>query len=247
MKLLSSIIIILLTVSCETKTDGWQTLDFGAFKLKTPRGWSSVEAQGYDSYVGGLTNGIDTLSFDYGWYTAEIDETDHEKHLYAQDTINGLTAFLQIPKEDGKGSIVMFIPKVSGSNKFGIAGNNIKGTNTILRIFKSIIFENSDTTKNSPLIPSKFKEYPFGSGRTLFYANCAGCHHPHKKLTGPPLKEISEERSTEWIYQFLTNRKSFVVDSTYNARLAEYQVDCIEYSLLTKNDVTQIVEYIKTK
>lgn len=247
MKLLSIIIIVYLTVSCKTRTDSWQTLDFRAFKLKTPRGWSIVEAQGYDSYVGGLTNGRDTLSFDYGWYTAEIDETEYKSHLYAQDTINGLTAVLQIPKVDGKGSIVMFIPKVTGSFKFGIAGNNIKGTDTILKIYKSIVFKQSDTTKNTLLTRSKFREYPFGSGRTLFHYNCASCHTFNKKLTGPPLKEILEQRNGDWIFQFLTNRKSISPDSSYKARLMEYQADCIEYPELTKNDIAQIVEYIKTK
>ena len=247
MKLLSIIIIVILTVSCKTKTESWQTLDFGAFKLKTPKGWSIIEAQGYDSYVGRLTNGSDTFSFDYGWYTAEIDETEHTNHLYAQDTINGLTAVLQIPKVDGEGSIVMFIPKVTGSNKFGIAGSNIKGTDTILKIFKSIVFEQSDTSKNSLLVRSKFKEYPYGSGVTLFRANCASCHTFNKKLSGPPLKEVIKERSAEWIYQFLTERKSIIPDSLYKARLAEYQAHCIEYPELTKRDVTEIVEYIKTK
>ena len=247
MKLVLIIITVFLSVSCKTKTDSWQTLDFGTFKLKTPKGWSIIEEQGIDSYVGGLTNGSDTLSFDYGWYTAEIDETEHEKHLYAQDTINGLTAVLQIPKMDGNGSVVMFIPKVTSSNKFGIAGSNIKGTDTVLRIFKSIVFKQSDSTKNSLLIHSKFKEYPFGSGRTLFHSSCTSCHTFNKNLTGPALREILNERSIDWIYQFLTNRKSVLTDSSYKARLAEYQANCIEYPNLTKNDVIQIVEYIKTK
>lgn len=247
MKLLSITIIILLTVSCQTKTESWQTLDFKAFKLKTPKGWSIIEAQGYDSYVGGLTNGRDTLSFDYGWYTAEIDETEHESHLYAQDTINGLTAVLQVPKVDGKGSIVMFIPKVTGSDKFGIAGSNIKGTETILKIYKSIVFQQSDTTKNGLLVPAKFKSYPFGSGQTLFRGNCASCHTFNKHLTGPAIREIVNERSVEWIYQFLTNRKSIAVDSAQKERLKEFQADCIQYPELTKKEVFNIVEYIRTK
>ena len=36
-------IILLLTVSCQTQTSGWQTLDFGMFKLKTPQGWKKFE------------------------------------------------------------------------------------------------------------------------------------------------------------------------------------------------------------
>src|SRR4051812_33427549 len=52
-------IIAIIIVSCKSKTADWQTLDFKAFTLKTPQGWRIMEAQGIDSYVGGLTNGRD--------------------------------------------------------------------------------------------------------------------------------------------------------------------------------------------
>jgi hypothetical protein len=245
MKLLSLTIITLLFVSCQTKIEDWQTLEFKAFKLKTPMGWSIIEAQGYDSYVGGLTNGRDTLSFDYGWYTAEIDESENERHLYAQDTVNGFTAVLKVPKTDGKGSIVMFIPKVVGSNRFGISGTDIKGTETILRIYKSIVFKQSDTTKNGLLLASKFKNYPFGSNQTLYRAKCASCHAFHKHMAAPAIRAIVNERSDVWIYQFLTNRKSLSVDSSQKVRVKEFGAHCIENPELTQKEVSEIVEYIK--
>ena len=132
-------ILLILTVSCKTKTADWQTLDFGSFKLKTPSGWTAIERKGIDSYVGGLTNIKDTLSFDYGWYSPDIGDEDPRKHKFGQDTINGLIARLVIPITPGDGYIRMYIP-VNREDKFSISGHNIKSTDTILKIFKSIIF-----------------------------------------------------------------------------------------------------------
>jgi hypothetical protein len=246
MRILLIIIIVIVTVSCKSElSNDWQTLDFGTFKLKTPKGWSIVKEQGFDSYAGGLTNGKDSLFFDYGWYSAELDDREHEKHLYAQDTISGLIAMLQIPKVDGDGYIIMSIPHVTKENKFGIAGTNIKGTDTILQIYKSITFKNSDTTKNSQLTRSKFKEFPFGSGRTLFYTYCQSCHAINKIVDGPHIENLVENRSVDWIYKFLTNRTTVASDSLYQARVKIYGVHCAEFTSLSKKDIEQIIVYIK--
>lgn len=235
-----------MTVSCKTQTADWQTLDFGSFKLKTPQGWKIFKENGVDSYVGGLTNGKDSMWFDYGWYSAEIDDEESSKHLYGQDTINGVVGTIQIPKVDGQGSIRLSIPHVNDKDKFNLGGYNIKGTGTILKIFKSIIFKESDTTKNSNLTLAKFRDYPFGSGRTLYYSNCSSCHHPFKFLVGPPLQDVLHERNNDWVYRFLTKRESVTVDSLYKTRVKEAgNIKCQEFTALTKNDVEQILSYIK--
>ena len=40
-----------------------KTLDFGVFKLKVPLEWYSIRLRNIDTYVGGFTNGKDTLRF----------------------------------------------------------------------------------------------------------------------------------------------------------------------------------------
>jgi hypothetical protein len=128
--------------SCKTKTPttNWQTLDFGSFKLKTPFGWTKIEKRGIDSYFGGLTNGKDTLWFDYGEYSVDLTGDETFSHLYAKDTINGLPARIMIPETAGKGYISMYIPRVSNEDKFTIWGDNILKTDTILKIYKSVTF-----------------------------------------------------------------------------------------------------------
>ncbi len=241
------IIIVILIVSCKTKTAEWQTLDFGSFKLKTPSGWTKVEKKGIDSYFGGLTNGKDTLWFDYGWYSVDLTGEETFAHRYAKDTVNGLTARIMIPDTAGRGYISMYIPKVTEKNKFTIWGDNIHETDTILKIYKSITFKNSDTSKNPALTLSKFIFTAHGSGKMLFYNNCASCHSIYKDMTGPALNEIISRRSSEWIYQLLTDRKKVQNDSLYKTLSSKYDYHCLEFSSLTKEDVELIVDYIKNQ
>ncbi len=90
-------IIVILTVSCKTKTVEWQTLDFRVFKLQAPKDWREFKEQGIDAYVGGLTNGKDSLWFYYGWYISGFKDEEANKHLFAQDTVNGKIAAIRIP------------------------------------------------------------------------------------------------------------------------------------------------------
>ena len=245
MRFSSTIMLLVLLSSCTTNTSQWKTIDFDAFKLKSPNGWAKFIKQGDDSYVGGLTNGKDSLWFDYGRYSADINYGGAANHLYTQDTINGLTATIQIPKIDGHGFIRLNIPDVNNEDRFSLGGHDIKQTDTILKIFKSIVFKESDTTKNGILTITKFKDYAFGSGSTLFNSNCASCHHPTKDRTGLVLKTVLEERNSQWVYQFLTNRNAIFVDSLYKARIKQaYDNTCNRFPDLTKSEVDQIIGYI---
>jgi hypothetical protein len=238
-------ILLFLTASCKTKTSGWQTLDFGVFKLKTPQGWSILKERGIDSYVGGLTNGKDSLWFDYGWYSVDLGGEDSCKHHFAKDTVNGFPARIMKPDTVGKGYTSMFIPKVTEKDKFTIWGTNVQETEVVLKIYKSIVFKNSDTLKNPPLTDSKFIFSSHGDGRTLFIQNCASCHSITKEMIGPALYDLIQKRNNDWVYTFLTNRNAVIKDSLYQALSRKYEYHCLEFPNLTKEDVELISDYIK--
>jgi len=241
------VIALFLAISCTSPSRKWQTLDFDAFQLKTPPGWLKFEQQGVDSYAGGLTNGKDTLRFDYGWYDVNLADDDTSVYRYAKDTVNGLAATFMIPDKAGKGFISMYIPKVKGQNKFTIWGANLKKTDIILNIYKSIQFKNSDTTQNPPLTFAKFVSKARGSGETLFYDNCASCHAINKYIAAPPLSEVVPKRSNEWIYKFLTDREIVKSDSAHQALSAEYDLDCLEFPHLSKDELDLIIDYIRSE
>lgn len=228
-----------------SKPIAWHELDLKSFKLKAPETWNIFKEQGVDAYIGGITNGTDSLWFYYGWYISGPKDNNQETHLYAQETINGHLAIIEIPKKDSIGGMQVFIPNVTANDQFALGGHNIKDQETVLKIFRSVRFEGSDTLSNSNVNVSKFREYPYGSGRTLYYGFCSPCHFPsNKEMTGPPLTTAMKNKTTGWIYKFLTDRTSVTTDSMHTA--AQSTPGCFEFKELSKQDVAQIVEYIKT-
>ncbi|MFM9951533.1 MAG: hypothetical protein ACKV1O_26600 [Saprospiraceae bacterium] len=78
MKIISGLL-LLLFIGCENnkQTTDYQTLDLGLFTIETPNGWTKIEAQGVDSYVGQIViDNTDTLHFDLGWYSNKLNEYD---------------------------------------------------------------------------------------------------------------------------------------------------------------------------
>lgn len=132
-----------------------QYLDFGSFQIKTPKKWKILKFQGIDSYVGGLTNGIDTLEFDYGRYSNELKD-DCEKQLYAYDTINGKAGYITKPKIKSEGLWGVYFGNID-KERFNLCARNVKDENSILLIFQHIKFKTNDTTKNSTML--KFESW----------------------------------------------------------------------------------------
>lgn len=237
----------ILLFSCSSPDNiSWHTLDFGEFKIKVPHDWRSYSLNGIDSYVGGLTNGKDSLEFDYGWYSSEVGDEDSLKHLFAQDTINGLYATIVIPKVDKDGCVRMSM-RVAKKDKFSIGGCNLENTDAILKIFKSITFSVSDTSKNGVLTKEKFKTGLHGSGRTIYMSNCTSCHSLVKNLTGPALIASIENRNEKWIKAFLLNKKTLLADTSYlNSRKKYNGVVCPDFTMLSEADVDLLLSYFGT-
>ena len=223
----------------------WKTLDFKSFTLKTPSNWEILKEKGIDSNVGGLTNGIDSLYFDYGWYSQEVGDEEANKHKFTTDTVNGKIASIVIPTIEGDGQTAMSISQFKDNqNRFIIGGTNVKDNKLVLQIFKSLTFPESDTNKNSVLTIEKFKNSSTGTGKSLFMASCAACHSKLKNSTGPALNDISTKRTNEWIYTYLTKRNTLEKDKRTKDLQMEYGINCIEVKALTREQVDRIINYI---
>jgi hypothetical protein len=235
---------------------GSETLDFEAFTIKAP-GWRKFELQGIDSYVGGLTNGKDSLTFDYGWYSQHIEINNCSGCLYGVDTINGLTAVLKIPQTDGDGEIAMAIDHVGGDNRFYIDGKNIPGTKEILAMLRTIYFRSRHDTVNRFLALSQFKPYLrmrqhqsdgslVGTGKQFFYENCASCHSRFKTLIGPPLSDATiTSKTPDWMYHFLTHKAGRMKDTVYKAFAKEYGIECIQLKAPDRGSIEALMAYLK--
>jgi len=179
-----------------------RVLDFSVFTVYVPAGWYKIDLQGIDSYVGGLTNGTDSLTFDYGWYSYDFGSEDMDKHLFATDTVNGKMATLVKPVKAGRGTVGIYIRNAYRENHFNLIGSHIKDEPAVFRIFQSIRFPDSDTTVNAVRFAQKFKttKYP-PSAKAIFNMNCASCHNTSDQpLTGPGFATIDPKRFQDWFF-----------------------------------------------
>lgn len=61
-------------------------MDFGAFSMETPENWVYVKQRGIDSFVGKIAIGNnDTLYFDYGMYSNDLEESFNNGYYYIID------------------------------------------------------------------------------------------------------------------------------------------------------------------
>ncbi len=211
-------------------------LNFAVFSIKIPKDWKKLEFEGIDSYVGGITNGMDSLTFDYGWYSYDLSHENMEKQLFATETINGKIALLTKPKEIGNGTLGIYIEKAYKKNRFNFLGRNILDEQTVLDIFKSIKFKDSDTSLNSKAFGFTDKITPY-SGRSLFYTNCAACHHKNKNMVGPAFASIDKIAYKKWILD--------TVDLNVNEN-TEYGIKFHRNTfgnLLTETEIERLAEY----
>ena len=235
---MKQIVLILLIVislfSCNSNEK--RSKDFGAFEMILPPGYKKFKLQGIDSYVGGITNGKDSLIFDYGWYSGDLSSAATNQQLFAIDTINGKLAEITRPKIKGKGFTGLYIDKAYKDNKIKFIGFNIEDEESILEAFKSIRFPDSDTTINSKEFDFSITEAP-SSGRKLFLIHCAACHFKDRNMTAPAFSSIEESKFYSWI-----------LDTT-----AIIQPDSTRYSIkyhretfgktLNEIDVQRLMEY----
>jgi hypothetical protein len=100
-----------------------QRMDFGAFSMKVPTGWTYKPQMGIDSLVGIIeANVAEKISFDCGMYSNNLN-VDESKHNISYMII------------DGKGAKVVK-PKISGQGFTGVYFENVK-TGTSVRLVMS--------------------------------------------------------------------------------------------------------------
>lgn len=121
----------------ETETTG-EIISFNGFTLKAPANWYGFKLQGIDSQVGGVTNVVDTLYFDFGWYSDDFSTLPATLYTKTNVKINGKSALIVKPKQPGQGVIGMYI-KLDGYDKFNLYGVT-KNEEEVLHIFKSVNF-----------------------------------------------------------------------------------------------------------
>lgn len=84
-------------------------------------------------------------------------------------------------------------------------------------------------------------------GKELFNTNCAVCHQLETKTIGPPLKDVVNKRSLDYIYNQVIDPAGWVVKNPDAKKVFEEynKTPMTAFPQLTKEDVTNIIAYAK--
>jgi hypothetical protein len=134
MKTFATLLVCLLVLAC--KKDQPTPMSFGDFSFVAPSSWKKFESQGYDSKVGGITNGKDTLRYDMGMYSYSFTKETDATHYRTESIQSGYKALTVRPKTPGKGLIGIYI-KVDDFRKLSIYGRS-KDEDVVLEILASV-------------------------------------------------------------------------------------------------------------
>ena len=139
-QLLLAALVFFIFFSCEKEAEDIKVLDFEHFSIEVPEDWQSFSEQGYDSKVGGVTNGRDKLIYDYGMYSYDFINQTSDTHIRTNTIIDGRPALIVQPKKKGEGIIGVYV-EVDNQMKFNLYGENIEENAVVLKIFDSLKFK----------------------------------------------------------------------------------------------------------
>ena len=119
-----------------------KTLDFQSFSLEVPQEWVGFTQQGIDTYIGGLTNKIDTLYFDYGYLSfGSLDNIEKNAETISFNVliINGVDAKIVKEKRSEEPEIrySLYLDKRDNTNLNRIYGYGLTDERLIKAIFLS--------------------------------------------------------------------------------------------------------------
>ena len=163
----------------------WPRLDYGEFTLQAPPEWKKFTEQGIDSYVAGLTDGKDSLEFDYGWYSYQLSPRDVDTtHLFASDSIDGFEAVIAIPKHAGTAPVELSMD-LPDRMKLSFGGI-VHDPQVAIAIFQSLRFKQGDTTRNTPVTMGQFTASFPKTWHSMFQMVCSDCHS-RTRFQGAPM------------------------------------------------------------
>ncbi len=138
MKICFTILLLIISSGyCFGQVENDSIVSFGAFSLRVPSNWTIIKAQGVDSFVGGLTNGTDTLQFDYGIYSFKPRRKEDECRISFR-LQRGHVARYAKQKSSGKGITAVYMK--NKRRQLVLYGINLKNEEEALKIMRSVKF-----------------------------------------------------------------------------------------------------------
>ncbi|WP_281990062.1 c-type cytochrome [Aquimarina aggregata] len=122
-----------------------------------------------------------------------------------------------------------------------------------------IVFVYINTQKTFPGCATEIPQSIYGTenrlaenelkGRDIFNANCAACHKLYKRMTGPSLKGLLQNKrypSKEFFFEYLRNEQKLIEEKDKHTLSIneEYNFDYKHHFELSDLEIEQLLEYI---
>jgi mono/diheme cytochrome c family protein len=98
---------------------------------------------------------------------------------------------------------------------------------------------------------AKVDSVKYKTGQRIFKRNCSICHGFDKKLNAEPLNNVLTKHKSEWIYNYISDDKSFMaIDSTAARINTKGNISVTAHNFkneISKKDFKALLYFIKAK
>lgn len=82
-------------------------------------------------------------------------------------------------------------------------------------------------------------------GKQVFEQKCSACHKFHERYVGPPLKEVTQRRTPEWIMNMILDPQGMTTENAAAQQLlGEYMVQ-MTFQNVSEDDARAILEFLR--
>jgi mono/diheme cytochrome c family protein len=86
-------------------------------------------------------------------------------------------------------------------------------------------------------------------GGALFQSYCKACHNINMRIVGPPLKDVHQRRSEDWLMSFIKSSQTVIQsgDSVAIQLFADYNQGVMPDQTINEDEIRSIIDYIKAE
>lgn len=82
-------------------------------------------------------------------------------------------------------------------------------------------------------------------GRSIFAMKCEACHNMEGRMVGPPLGEVLDRRSPEYVMNFILNPSGMTREHPVGRELLQEYMTPMPFQNVTETEVRAILEYLR--
>jgi hypothetical protein len=117
----------------------WHKINAGQFLIEAPNDFLFTKLMGIDSKIGLLSNGHDTLFFEFGWHASDLSTQQCYSTTTTWENIGG-RKFKMISSEMTGSFIGAYTNDLQDSFKFNIVCNKTEDQEKVRQIYRTIRF-----------------------------------------------------------------------------------------------------------